>query len=79
MFNLGSGRGYSVREVVATVERVTSSPVPVEDGPRRAGDCAALVSGSQRAAELLNWKAKSSLEDMIATAWAWHQRSDYNS
>lgn len=79
VFNLGSGRGYSVREVVATVERVTSSPVPVEDGPRRAGDCAALVSGSQRAAELLNWKAKSSLEDMIATAWAWHQRSDYNS
>jgi UDP-glucose 4-epimerase len=77
VFNLGSGRGYSVREVVETVARVTGAPVPAEDGPRRAGDCAALVSGSSRAAERLGWQAQASLEDMIATAWAWHQRPGY--
>jgi UDP-glucose 4-epimerase len=77
VFNLGSGRGYSVREVVETVARVTGAPVPAEDGRRRPGDCAALVSGSSRAAERLGWQAQASLEDMIATAWAWHQRPGY--
>jgi len=77
VFNLGSGRGYSVREVVEAVARVTGAPVPAEDGPRRAGDCAALVSGSSKAAERLGWQPARPLEDMIATAWAWHQRPGY--
>ena len=78
VFNLGTGRGFSVREVVETVARVTGEPVPAVDGPRREGDCAALVSGSVKAAEKLGWKADhSTLEQMIATAWAWHQRPGY--
>ncbi len=78
VFNLGTGRGFSVREVVEAVARVTGEPVPAVMGPRRAGDCAALVSGSVRAAERLGWRpAHSTLEDMITTAWAWHQRPGY--
>ena len=77
-FNLGTGRGFSVREVVEAVARVTGEAVPAEDGPRRAGDCAALVSGSRRAAETLGWQPRhSTLEEMISTAWAWHQRPGY--
>jgi len=77
-FNLGTGRGFSVREVVDVVARVTGEAVPAEDGPRRPGDCAALVSGSARAAEVLGWRpARSTLEEMIATAWAWHRRPGY--
>ena len=74
-FNLGTGRGFSVREVVDAVGRVTGQPVPHGQGPRRAGDATALVSGSDRAARALNWHAqRSSLDHMIATAHAWHER-----
>ncbi|MCV6596763.1 MAG: UDP-glucose 4-epimerase GalE [Mangrovicoccus sp.] len=78
VFNLGTGRGFSVREVVEAVAKVTQEPVPAEDGPRRAGDCAALVSGSVKAADELGWAPDhSSLDEMISTAWAWHQRPGY--
>ncbi|QDY70397.1 UDP-glucose 4-epimerase GalE [Qingshengfaniella alkalisoli] len=78
VFNLGTGRGFSVREVVEAVARVTDEPVPAEDGPRRAGDCAALVSGSRKAADVLGWSPDhSTLEQMISTAWAWHQKPGY--
>lgn len=80
VFNLGTGRGFSVREVVEAVARVTGEPVPAEDGPRRPGDCAALVSGSVKAAEVLGWTPEhSTLDEMISTAWAWHQRPGYRS
>ncbi len=78
-FNLGTGRGYSVREVVTAVGRVTGTTVPAVDGPRRGGDCASLVSGSARAAEVLGWRPERSLDEMIADAWAWHQRPGYGS
>lgn len=78
IFNLGSGHGFSVREVVDAVARVTEQPVPAVMGPRRAGDCAALVSGSTKASRILNWTpAHSTLDQMISTAWAWHQRPGY--
>ncbi|WP_226898581.1 UDP-glucose 4-epimerase GalE [Mangrovicoccus algicola] len=78
LFNLGSGHGHSVREVIAAVEAATGRSVPVEEGPRRPGDCAALVSGSARAAEALGWTPRhAALEDMIATARAWHEGPGY--
>lgn len=74
-FNLGTGRGFSVREVVDAVGRVTGKPVPYSDGPRRAGDATALVSGSARATDVLGWHAqRSSLDHMIGTAWTWHAK-----
>jgi UDP-glucose 4-epimerase len=70
--NLGSGRGYSVREVIAAIERVVGRPVPLQVGPRRAGDPPMLVAAIGRAAEVLGWTpAQSNLEAMIGSAWAW--------
>ncbi len=73
--NLGTGKGYSVQEVVATVERVTGNKVPTHIAPRRAGDPAELVADPSRAEQMLNWKAKRSLEEIIATAWKWANKS----
>lgn len=72
--NLGTGKGYSVHEVVATVEKVTGHKVPTHIGPRRVGDPAELVADPGLAEKLLNWKAKRSLEEIVASAWKWAQR-----
>ena len=73
--NLGTGKGYSVQEVVASVERVTGHKVPTHIAPRRAGDPAELVADPSRAEQMLNWKAKRSLEEIIATAWKWANKA----
>jgi UDP-glucose 4-epimerase len=72
--NLGSGGGFSNREVVATAGRVVGRAIPVTFGPRRAGDPPVLVASHARAAEVLGWKpAHGSLEEMIGSAWAWRE------
>jgi UDP-glucose 4-epimerase len=78
VFCLGSGRGFSVREVVEASRLVTNREVPVVIGARRAGDAASLVSSSTRAVEELGWEPKhSSLRQMIGDAWAWAQRPGF--
>ncbi len=78
VFNLGSGKGFSVREVIAGSRTVTNRDVPVKEGPRRAGDAASLVSGSVRAETELGWAPKrSDLSTMISDAWRWHQTGGY--
>ncbi|QIK95854.1 UDP-glucose 4-epimerase GalE [Sphingomonas sp. HDW15A] len=73
-FNLGTGTGASVRQVLETVERVTGSKVPHWLGPRRKGDPAELVADPSRAFEKLGWKpALSDLETIVDTAWRWYQ------
>lgn len=67
--NLGSGSGFSVLEVIGAVERVTGLPVPWEAAPRRPGDPQTLVASIERAAELLGWEPRLSLDEMIADAW----------
>ena len=80
VFNLGTGRGFSVREVAEAAKRVTNRPLEPVEGPRRAGDCSVLVSGSERAKKELGWKPqRSTLEQMIADAWKWHQNGHYDS
>jgi UDP-glucose 4-epimerase len=77
-FNLGTGHGFSVREVLDQARHVTNRPVPVTFGARRPGDAASLVSGSRRAAEDLGWTpAMSTIDRMIADAWRWHQNGRY--
>lgn len=78
VFNLGSGTGFSVREVIAQARHVTNRAVPVVEGPRRAGDAAALVSGSARAETELGWRpARSDMGTMIADAWRWAEGPGY--
>jgi UDP-glucose 4-epimerase len=77
VFNLGTGDGFSVREVISHSRAVTNREVPFVEGDRRPGDCTKLVSGSSRAVNELGWEPKrSNLEDMIRDAWRWHQNAD---
>lgn len=79
VFNLGTGTGFSVRDVIDQSRSVTNRDVPFVEGPRRAGDCTKLVSGSSRATEELGWMpARSTLRTMITDAWRWHQSGHYS-
>jgi len=79
VFNLGTGAGFSVREVIDQSAAITNRPVPVVEGPRRPGDCTKLVSGSTRAETELGWRpVRSNLDKMIADAWRWHQTGHYD-
>jgi len=78
VFNLGTGTGFSVREVVDQSRAVTNREVPVNEGPRRAGDAVRLVSGSSRATKELGWEpTRSNMSQMIGDAWRWHQTGGY--
>ena len=73
-FNLGTGRGFSVREVLETARAVTGAPIPAEEAPRRAGDPASITASAEKAARLLGWEPRHpALEDMIASAWRFHR------
>jgi len=79
VFNLGTGKGFSVREVIDHSREVTNQTVPIVEGPRRLGDCTKLVSGSHRAEVELGWKPqRSTLKHMISDAWRWHQSGHYD-
>ncbi len=78
VFNLGTGSGFSVREVIDQARAVTGRDVPVIEGPRRAGDCTRLVSGSTRAGAELGWSpARSTMHCMIEDAWRWQRSGRY--
>jgi UDP-glucose 4-epimerase len=78
VFCLGTGTGFTVREVIAQSRIVTNREVPVVWGDRRPGDAVSLVCGSERARSELGWKpGRSTLATMIADAWRWHQTGRY--
>jgi|TARA_B100000315_G_scaffold243758_1_gene267518 UDP-glucose-4-epimerase GalE len=73
-FNLGNGAGYSVREVIDAVQRVTGKEVPTREGARRDGDAPELISQSSAATEALGWTPeRPAIETQIEDAWRWHQ------
>ncbi len=75
IYNLGNGQGFSVREVIDSARRVTGHPIPAEVHPRRPGDPAVLVAGSEKAIRELGWNPRySRLDDILRTAWEWHQK-----
>lgn len=72
IFNLGCGDGYTVKEVIDAAKTITGRDIPVNGGPRRAGDPAVLVASSDRIAKALGWRAQqSSLEAIVGSAWKW--------
>jgi UDP-glucose-4-epimerase GalE len=73
-YNVGTGKGYSVREVIRAAEEVTGRSVPVKEGPRRAGDPAELVAAADRIRGELGWQPKyTDLRPIVETAWNWHR------
>ncbi len=80
VFCLGTGHGFSVRDVIAAASAVTNRSVPMVEGPRRPGDAKRLICGSRRAMDDLRWEpARSTLTEMIRDAWAWQNRPRFGS
>jgi UDP-glucose 4-epimerase len=76
VYNLGNGKGFSVKEVIETCRKVTKRDIPVEIAPRRAGDPAVLIASSEKAKRELGWEPKyPSLEEIITHAWNWHKNN----
>jgi UDP-glucose 4-epimerase len=73
IYNLGTGHGYSVKEVVEAARRVTGKEIPAREEDRRPGDPTALVAAADKARAELGWEPEKGLEEMIADAWAWYQ------
>lgn len=73
VFNLGSGDGFSVREIIDTARKVTGKPIPAKAEPRRAGDPSVLVASNRKAREVLGWAPRRGLEEILSDAWVWHQ------
>jgi UDP-glucose 4-epimerase len=73
IYNLGTGHGYTVKEVVDAARRVTGKEIPAREEPRRPGDPPELVASSDRIRDELGWQPEKDLDEMIADAWAWHQ------
>ena len=74
IYNLGSGNGFTVKEMVETARKVTGHPIPAKEEPRRAGDPSTLIASSEKAKDILGWKPKfDDLETIITTAWNWHK------
>jgi len=73
-YNLGTGGGTSVREVIASCERVTGKKIPIVESPRRPGDPARLIAGSDKIKGELGWQPKyQDIDKIVASAWAWHE------
>jgi UDP-glucose 4-epimerase len=75
VWNLGTGRGYSVLELVRAFEELIDRKLPYRIAPRRAGDIAVCYADPSKASEELGWQATRSLEEMLKDAWHWQQKN----
>jgi UDP-glucose 4-epimerase len=75
VFNLGNGKGFSVREVITSAMRITESNIPCREADRRPGDPAVLIGSSDKIRNILGWEPRyNGLDTIIATAWQWHKK-----
>lgn len=77
IFNLGTGKGNSVLEIIEKAKAITKKEIPFEIVERREGDPAVLVADNKKAKEVLHWLPENSIEEIIQTAWRWHQNPKY--
>jgi UDP-glucose 4-epimerase len=77
IYNIGTGRGYSVQEVISTYREVSKHPIPAHIGPRRSGDVAVCTADVHRANTGLSWQAQFDLHSMIASAWHWQSQNPH--
>lgn len=78
-FNLGSGKGASIKEVIQSVEKITGRMILMQTGPRREGDPAYLVANAEKFKREFGWKpTNSSIDNIVKTAWAWYNSAEYN-
>ena len=77
IINLGTGAGNSVMEIIKTAESITGKKIEFKISERRKGDPAILVADNTKALKILNWKPKYTIDDIIRTAWNWHQNPKY--
>ncbi|EJW95591.1 UDP-glucose 4-epimerase, partial [gut metagenome] len=75
VFNLGTGNGYSVLDMVKAFQRVTGIEIPYEIAPRRAGDLATVYASPDKSAEQLHWRAQYNLDDMCRDTWNWQSKN----
>jgi UDP-glucose 4-epimerase len=75
--NVGTGVGTSVMDIITTTERVTGRTVPYDIAPRRAGDPVRYFANANKAEQVLGWSSRRSLDDIIASAYAWHSAHPY--
>jgi UDP-glucose 4-epimerase len=74
IYNLGNGRGFSVREVIDTVRKITGHAIPAQESPRRSGDPAVLVASSDKIKTELGWRPEyADLESIVRSAWDWRR------
>jgi UDP-glucose 4-epimerase len=71
VFNLGTGKGNSVMEVIRSFEKVSGTKLNYKIGPRREGDVVSIYSDTKKANEVLGWKAERDINDMMLTSWNW--------
>lgn len=77
-FNLGTGNGYSIKQIIESVQKITKNQIHARVSRRRPGDCAKLVSGSTKAQEILGWKPmRSEIDGIITDAWRWQNTKGY--
>ena len=75
VFNLGTGKGYTVMEVIKIFEKISGEKLNYEIGPRRKGDIAAAYADTRKANDVLSWKAELTLEEALISAWSWERKN----
>ena len=75
IYNLGTGNGYSVFQVINAFETVSDRQIPYQVSPRRPGDVASCYASPEKAFDELNWKAKRNIEDMVKDTWRWQSKN----
>lgn len=75
IYNLGTGNGYSVFQVINAFEKVSDRQIPYQVSPRRPGDVASCYASPEKAFDELNWKAKRNIEDMVKDTWRWQSKN----